>query len=86
MPKTKGPTKEDSSKVPSSSTALLLIRTFFDTTWRLFVPAVLGVVLGLLADYRFDTKPWFTATGVVIGFLLAVWLVYLQIKSIQKSS
>ena len=83
MPKKKRPAAEASKKVPSSSTALLLIGTFVNTTARLFVPTILGVILGLVADNYFGTKPWLTVAGVILGFVIAIYLVYTQIKSIK---
>ena len=82
MPKKKS--KKAVSEVPSPATVLLLFGTIADTTWRLFVPTLLGVIIGLLVDTHFATKPWFTAIGVIAGALLAFELVYLQMKGIKK--
>ncbi len=84
MAKNKEPTKEETPKVPSSATVLLLFGTIADTTWRLFVPTLLGVIIGLMVDNHFATKPWFTVVGVIAGALLAFELVYLQMKGIKK--
>lgn len=82
MPKKKS--KKAVSEVPSPATVLLLFGTIADTTWRLFVPTLLGVIIGLMIDNYFETKPWFTITGVLIGAFLAFELVYLQMKGMKK--
>lgn len=82
MPKKKS--KKAVSEVPSPATVLLLFGTIADTTWRLFVPTLLGVIVGLMIDNHFATKPWFTIIGVGVGALLAFALVYSQMKGIKK--
>lgn len=52
----------------------------------MFLPTVLGCILGLWADKSFDTMPWLTTIGTVGGTVLAGALVYSQIKSIDKGN
>lgn len=66
------------------STVLLLLATVGDTSWRLFVPTIGGTVLGLIIDNQAETKPWATIAGVTIGALLAFWLVYVQLKKVNR--
>src|SRR5207245_762760 len=49
-----------------ASVALLL--TLADTTWRMVVPTVLMVALGLFLDLKFGTKPGMTVLGWRAGF------------------
>lgn len=71
---------DDHRLPPSSSTVILMLTTLGDTAWRLFVPSVGLTVVGLLLDKKFHTSPWLLAIGVVMGAVIAVWLVRLQIK------
>lgn len=76
---------QDSAPVPSSSKIFtIMLATIADTTWRLFLPSVGGTALGVWGDNSFNTKPWLTITGVTLGSILSVVLVYMQIKQIQK--
>ena len=67
--------------VPSKNTALLVFGTIADTTWRMFVPAVGGAILGALADRAWGTKPWLTIVGITLGVVIAGLLVWLQLKN-----
>jgi F0F1-type ATP synthase assembly protein I len=74
----------DGSSAPSSSTALLLISTVADTTWRLFLPAIGGTVLGLWIGNVFDVQPWTTILGVIVGCVVSFRLVYTQIRKVKS--
>jgi hypothetical protein len=76
---------DDDHKSPSSVPLMLtIVGTLADTTWRLFVPTLGGTILGIWADRSFDSRPWFTTIGVLLGSTLAFIFVYLQIKKVQK--
>jgi len=60
-----------------------MLATIGDTTWRLFVPSVGLTIAGLLLDKQFHSSPWLLIAGVVIGALLAVWLVRMQLKKVK---
>lgn len=75
---------KQASSASSKQTVILLISTLADTTWRLFVPTVLGCILGVWADNSIDSKPWFSIIGTMAGILLSVLLVRAQIKRIDK--
>lgn len=81
------PTKgEPTLRGPTPSKVFqILMWTMVDTTWRLFVPSVGGTALGLWADNSWNTKPWLTITGVVVGSLLSFVLIYAQLKQIKVS-
>lgn len=66
-----------------NATSMLLM--IADTSARLFVPSIGGTVLGLWADHSFNTTPWLTVTGVVLGAATAFLLVYTQLRSIKQS-
>lgn len=51
-----------------------------DTTWRMFVPIIGLTVLGVWGDRSFGTKPWLTACGIVVGVVIAGWLIKGQLK------
>lgn len=74
----------DPAPKPPKSTVILLLVTVADTTWRLFVPAIGGTVLGLLSDKAFGTTPLLTVFGIVFGAVLAFWLVYMQLTRVRK--
>lgn len=62
----------------------LVLSTIADTTWRILVPAVLCVGLGIWADLRLTTKPWLTIAGLVAGLVLGALLVRMQIKELPR--
>lgn len=75
---------DDQGVPPKSSTVILMMLTIADTTWRLFIPSVGLTILGLVLDKQFHTTPWIMIAGIVIGVLIAVWLVRLQMKKVDK--
>ncbi len=75
---------DDHSQPPISSTVILLLVTMGDTTWRMFVPIIGLMVLGLLADQWLHTKPWIMIIGIVAGVILAALLIKRQLKRVKK--
>lgn len=69
---------------PSASTVILLLGTIGDTTWRMFVPTIGLTILGVYLDNQFDTKPWLTVAGIVIGTVIAGLLIRSQLRNVQK--
>ena len=80
------PNDRDEHAVPpkSSSTVILMALTIADTTWRMFVPTVGFTIGGLLLDKAWHTTPWVMIAGIVVGTLVAVWLVRMQMKKVDK--
>lgn len=79
------PNSRDSKGVPpKSSTVILLLLTMGDTTWRMFVPIIGLMVLGLLADQWLHTKPWIMIVGMATGVYLAAVLVKRQFKKVKQ--
>lgn len=70
--------------MPSANDVLVLFSTVADTTWRMFVPTLLGLALGLWADSTFYTKPLFTLIGVIVGVIVCLGLIYVQMKGVKK--
>lgn len=79
------PQKGDDHQLPPNTSTVILMLTIADTTWRLFVPSVGLTLLGLVLDKQFGTKPWLMIAGIVLGVALAVLLVRLQLKKVNKT-
>jgi len=73
-----------SSVPPPNSTALLLLGTFADTTWRMLVPSVGLTLLGVWLDSICGVKPWLMVVGIILGAVFAVLLVKQQFISAKK--
>lgn len=79
------PTKGDDPKVPpTSSTVILLLATLGDTTWRMFVPTIGLMLLGLWIDTQLNTKFWLTILGILIGSIIAGLLIRNQLRNVRK--
>jgi F0F1-type ATP synthase assembly protein I len=59
--------------------------TIADTTWRMFTPVLVLLVVGFWLDNKFHTKPWLVLSGVFIGFGLAIALIWQQYRQIDVS-
>lgn len=77
------PTASDSISLRGSdahrNTALYLILSMADTTWRVFVPTVGLLLLGNYFDDRLHSTPWLLLLGVLIGGGFATLLVRRQL-------
>ncbi len=60
---------------------LYLILSMMDTTWRMFVPTIGLLLVGVALDDRYGTKPWLMLLGTSLGALIAVYLVKRQLRS-----
>lgn len=74
-------TTEDESQPKS---AMILLWTALDTTWRAFIPTIGGTFLGVGLDNLFNIKPWATIICMIIGFALSTLLITKQLYSIRK--
>lgn len=72
------------SEPPNQSTVLLLLGTIADTTWRMFIPIVGLLLLGVWVDRTYDTLPWATIGLTVIGIAIAAELVRRQLTQVNK--
>ena len=68
----------------SSVSAMAIVGTMADTTWRIFVPTVGLMLLGVWADRTCGTKPWLMIIGLAIGVACAVALVRRQIRGAAR--
>jgi len=55
-------------------------RELADTTWRIAIPVVLFACLGIVIDRNTGSRPWMTLLGMVIGFLIAAYLITKQLQ------
>jgi hypothetical protein len=76
--------RDDKGVPPKSSTVILLLLTMGDTTWRMFVPIIGLMGLGLWIDQQFHTKPWIMIIGMAAGVYLAAMLVKRQFKRVNN--
>lgn len=67
------------------SSAILLLATMADTTWRMFVPIIGLLVLGLLADKQFGSTPWLMIIGLLAGIALSALLIRRQFQGVRKN-
>ncbi len=71
----------DNVAVPhSESSALVLIMSMADTTWRMFGPTLPLIMLGNWLDSTYATKPLFLIMGATLGGLLAALLIRAQLR------
>ena len=67
----------------SKSTVLLLLGTIADTTWRMFVPIIGLMLLGLWIDKQFDTLPWALISLTIVGIVVAAELIRRQLMDVN---
>ncbi len=82
---TKSLPKSDDQSPPTLQPVILLLGTMADTTWRMFVPTIGGLLLGVWGDVSWGTKPWLTVLGLVIGTALAALLVRKQLQNVKTN-
>jgi F0F1-type ATP synthase assembly protein I len=74
-------TQSPSSKNPSVLGAIGM--DALNVSWRIAVPVVIAAVAGIMADRAWGTEPWVTLVSVVLGFVVAGWLVKRQIAELE---
>lgn len=77
--------KTSQTTKPPLSAPLLLIVTALDTTWRIFVPILGGVFLGIGLDAWLESAPVAMLAGLVIGVVITVVLIVRQLKAVRKT-
>lgn len=70
---------------PKASTVLLLLGTIGDTTWRMFVPIVGLLMLGVWIDTTYGTLPFGIIILTLVGIYIAAVLVRNQLRNVNKS-
>ena len=78
------PTKPKTTKQPPANPALLLTMTALDTTWRIFAPTLIGVIVGINLDHLWNIEPIMTISLLLVGVLIAAGLIYRQVKGVQR--
>ena len=67
-----------------SPEARYLIATMADTTWRMFVPTIGLLLLGLQIDRTHHSAPWWTLIGLGTGIIMAGLLIREQLNKGKK--
>ncbi len=74
---------DDKLKQPRSA-AILLSLTLLDTSWRMFIPTIGGVIIGIALDHILLTTPVFTFMSVIVGSITSLMLIMSQLKGLKK--
>lgn len=69
---------------PTRSAVILMLTDIGNTTWRMFVPVLGGFGLGIWADRSWNTRPWWTIIGIVIGIILTTALMARQFQAVKN--
>ncbi len=70
---------------PKSDDLFVVFATIADTTWRMFVPVIVGVLVGLWIDGQYHTE-YGAVVGSVVGLALSGVLVWDQyVRSVKGS-
>lgn len=64
---------------------MLIVGTFLDTTWRMFVPILIFALLGYVLDMSLSTLPIATIAGLCIGSLASLVLVRRLYKKVKEA-
>ena len=78
------PKTNDGVTILPRSSAILLLITIADTTWRMFFPTIGGAFAGILLDHIFRTVPLWTVVMIIIGCLISVILIKMQIRNLRN--
>ena len=73
------PTPDDAPK-PAPNAVLQMIGTMADTTWRMFVPILGLLFVGIYFDKSWHSFPLMTIIGFVLGVALSALLIRNQFK------
>lgn len=61
-----------------------LIGAALSTTCRMVIPVFGLFILGLIVDASLNQTAFYGIIGAIVGFVLAGWLVYMQLKGYRK--
>lgn len=64
---------------------MLLVVTALDTTWRIFVPILGGVFLGIGIDAWLQVAPVAMLAGLVVGIIITVLLIIRQLRDVRNT-
>ena len=77
------PKVQSDQKTDVDATAIMM-QTIIGTTWRMFVPSIGLMLVGLWADLMLHTKPWLMFVGIIMGLATSAALIYQQIRFIKQ--
>ncbi|MBC7764594.1 AtpZ/AtpI family protein [Microbacteriaceae bacterium] len=75
--------KDSNEEIPASAgktPASVLILTIADTTWRMFVPTIGGLLLGRMLDEYWSYSPLGMVAGIVFGTVASALLIKRQLQ------
>lgn len=84
LPKKTSQTTKKSRSAPLSA-PLLLVVTALDTTWRIFVPILGGLFLGIGIDSWLGWAPAAMLTGLIVGIIITTLLIIRQLNEVRKT-
>lgn len=64
----------------NQNAVLAMILTMADTTWRMFVPILGLLVVGVVIDKSYHLFPWMTLLGFALGVGISALLIRSQLK------
>lgn len=71
----------DATKQDTAKTGLLwIVKNIFGTSIRIFLPTLTSLFISIILIKVFSLSKYYLFFGLVIGFLVAIFLIYLQIK------
>lgn len=78
--------KKSSRPEATTENQLLIVGTFLDTTWRMFVPILVTTLIGYGVDKLYATRPTGVLLGLAAGIVLSIALVRQQYKKVKHGS
>ena len=76
--------KVQSDQKTDIDAATIMMQTIIGTTWRMFVPSIGLMLVGLWADLVLHTKPWLMVAGIIVGLATSALLIYQQTRFIKQ--
>ena len=83
--KTDGDKKNILSDVRTSDIRSTIVSDLVNVTWRMTVPTVLGIAIGMGADKLFNSSPAGFLVGAIIGFSLGIYLAIKLLKEVSET-
>ncbi len=84
MTKTEDTLPADDAPKPAPNAVLQMIVTMADTTWRMFVPILSLLLVGIYFDKASRSFPWMTLLGFALGVAVSALLIRNQFKKGTK--
>lgn len=76
--------RDEATEPPAKSTVILLLVDIADTTWRMFVPPIVGGLLGWWADSTWHLFPWLTLVGLALGCVVTAVFIRNLLKKVKN--